>query len=74
MQVLKNARRNWNIYADDKPAVGAMSGHMMVYPVRVHRGGGLSPRTADGMFPDAPGAYILPDRIAAPKYPSTLVT
>eukprot|EP00892_Ulva_mutabilis_P001866 jgi/Ulvmu1/11680/UM008_0090.1 len=73
-QVIKHAQRNWSIYSEDKPAVGAMSGHIMLYPVTVHRSGRLSPRTDGGMFPDAPGAYILPDRIAAPKYPSTLVT
>lgn len=74
MQVVRHAQRNWAAFADDNPAVDLMSGHIMLYPIRVHQSGRISPRTNSGTFPDATGAYILPDKIAAPKFPSTLVT
>lgn len=74
VQVVKHAQRNWTAFADDNPAVDLMSGHVMLYPIRVHRSGRISARTDSGTFPDAAGAHILPDKIAAPKFPSTLVT
>ena len=72
--MVKHAQRNWALFAEDNPAVSSMVGHIMLYPIRVHRSGRISARTESGTFPDAPGAYIFPDKIAAPKYPSTLVT
>lgn len=71
MQVRKHAMKNWVAYS--APQSEGMKGHLMLYPVKVQRSGRVAALPGQETLPDAPGAYILPKKVAA-VLPSTLVT
>ena len=73
MQVRKHAMKNWAAYSAPQPHTEPMRGHLMLYPLRVHRSGHVAALPGSEVLPDAPGAFILPKKVAA-VLPSTLVT